>query len=221
MEYDKEQVVASMIQRFVELQDQKVLEIGCGDGEVSALLAPKAGEYIAIDLDRKQMSNAILTNRDVDFRVGNGEALEFQDASFHVVLFTLSLHHQNSHLALEEAHRVLTENGHLIILKPTADGELQQFFHLFDDETEKLAHALNEIGRSDFEVVDQETFCAIMEFNNRDELCHYPFGRASINPEEDDRILKTLQQLQDPPSDEEPIFFHDKINIFSLRKRSF
>jgi len=39
MDYDKEQIEINMIYRFVDLHEQKVLEIGWGDGHVSRLLA--------------------------------------------------------------------------------------------------------------------------------------------------------------------------------------
>ena len=219
MDYDKEQIEIKMIKRFVDLQDQKVLEIGCGDGHVSTLLAPKAREYVAIDPDRQRIRKATSTMTHVDFRIGNGEALEFEDASFQVVLFTLSLHHQDSRLALKEAHRVLTENGQLVILEPATDGELQQFFNLFDDETDALTNTLNVIDRRDFEIKQRETFYTVMKFNNQDELCSYEFDRNHIHPDDRDRIIETLQQLQGSITDIEPIHLRDKIHIFSLRKK--
>jgi len=219
MDYDKEQIEIKMINRFVDLHDQKVLEIGCGDGHVSRLLAPKAREYVAIDPDRQRIRKAMSTGAPVDFRIGTGEALEFEDASFQVVLFTLSLHHQDSRLALKEAHRVLTENGQLVILEPTTDGELQQFFNLFDDETNALTNTLNVIERCDFEIKHRETFYTVIKFNNQDELCGFEFDRNQIHPDDRDRIIETLQQLKGPITDIQPIHLRDKIHIFLLRKK--
>jgi hypothetical protein len=55
------------------------------------------------------------------------EALEFEDGSFPINLFTLSLPYQESYLALKEAHRGLTANGQLIITEPLANGGLTIF----------------------------------------------------------------------------------------------
>ena len=209
----------TMIEKFVDLHDQKVLEIGCGEGRVSILLDPKAREYVAIDPDTDSIMKATAAKSKVDFRIGSGEALEFEDASFQVVLFTLSLHHQDSRLALEEAHRVLIENGQLVVLEPAVDGEFQQFFHLFEDETDALVEASDMIARSDFELHNRETFHNVMTFRDQDELCSYPFDRKTIHPDDRDRILEKLQQLQGPITDGQPIRLHDNIHIFALRKK--
>jgi ubiquinone/menaquinone biosynthesis C-methylase UbiE len=219
MEYDKAQVEIEMIHRFVELTDRKILEIGCGDGHVSKLLAPKAREYVAIDPDERRIRKALSTATDVDFRIGSGETLEFEDASFQVVLFTLSLHHQDSRLALKEAHRVLTEKGQLVILEPATDGELQQFFNLFDDETDKLINTLKVMEASDFEIKHRETFHILITFDDQEELCSYEFDRNEIHPDDRYRILEILEQLQGPVSDIHPIHLRDKIHIFSLQKK--
>jgi ubiquinone/menaquinone biosynthesis C-methylase UbiE len=218
MKDDQEQKEIKMIEQCIDLHDRNVLEIGCGEGRISALLAPNARTYVAIDPDPQRIRKASSAMPHVDFRIGTGEALEFEDASVHVVLFTLSLHHQKSRLALQEAHRVLIENGQLVILEPAIDGELQQFFHLFDDETNRLMKALNVIKSSDFEIEHQETFHTVMEFDNQDELCSYPFDRDHIRSEDRERIVQMLQQLQGPITDAQPIRLHDKIHIFSLRK---
>lgn len=218
MDYDKENTEIKMIRKFVDTLYKKVLENGCGDGRISTLLAHKARRYVAIDPEQS-IRKAKPSTTNVDFRIGNGEALEFEDSSFHVVLFTLSLHHQDSRLALKEAHRVLTVNGQLVILEPAADGELTQFFNLFDDETDRLTNALNMIENSDFEIEQKEIFCTIMSFDNQNELCSYPFSRDKIQPGDRDRIIETLQQLQGAITDVQPIHLHDKIHIFSLRKK--
>ncbi len=219
MDYDKENIEIKMIEKIFDPQDKKILENGCGDGRISTLLAYKAREYVAIDPDERRIREAKSLTANVDFRIGNGEALDFEDSSFHVVLFTLSLHHQDGCLALKEAHRVLTTNGQLVILEPAADGELTQFFNLFDDETDRLRNALKMIENSDFEIEQKETFCTIMSFDNQDELCSYPFSRDKIQPGDRDRIIETLQQSQGAITDVQPIHLHDKIHIFSLRKK--
>ncbi len=76
------------------------------------------------------------------------------DSLFDLVLFTLSLHHQNSSAALKEAYRVLKNNGKLIIVEPLVKGELQQFFHLFDDETLEIQNAYRSLMDSAFTLKD-------------------------------------------------------------------
>jgi ubiquinone/menaquinone biosynthesis C-methylase UbiE len=220
MEYDTENKAFEMIEQFVALQDQKVLEVGCGEGRMSKLLAHKSRKFIAIDPDEQSIEKAKSENANVDFRIGSGEALEFEDGSFPIILFTLSLHHQESRLALKEAHRVLTANGQLIILEPLANGELTKIFNLFDDESERILDALNRLKNSDFEIERKETFFTVMTFNDLDELCNYPFGRSKIQPEDRDLIIEILQQLRAPVTSSKPIHLHDDSQIFSLRKKN-
>ena len=220
MEDDTKNIALEMIEKFVSLQDHKVLEIGCGEGRMSKLLAPKSRKYIAIDPDEQSIEKAKSEIPDVDFRIGSGEALEFEDGSFPIILFTLSLHHQESCLALKEAHRVLSANGQLIILEPLPNGELTQIFNLFDDETERILNTLNIIENSDFKIERKETFFTVMSFNDLDELCNYPFGRSKIQSENRDRIIEIFQQLQGQVTSTKPIHLHDDCHIFSLRKKS-
>ena len=220
MEYDKINKAIDMIEQFVALQDQKILEVGCGDGRMSKLLAHNARKYIAIDSDEQSIEKAKSEIQNIDFRVGSGEALEFEDESFPIILFTLSLHHLESNLALKEAHRVLTAHGQLVILEPLANGEVTQIFDLFDDESERILDAWNMIQNSDFEIERHETFFTVMSFNDLDELCNYPFGRNTIQSEDRYRIIETLQQLQGLVASMKPIHLHDDSHIFSLRKKS-
>jgi ubiquinone/menaquinone biosynthesis C-methylase UbiE len=149
MEYDKINKAIDMIEQFAALQDQKILEVGCGDGRMSKLLAHNSRKYIAIDPDEQSIEKAKSEIPNVDFRIGSGEALEFEDESFPIILFTLSLHHSESNLALKEAHRVLTADGQLVILEPLASGEVSKIFDLFDDESERILDAWKMIQNSE------------------------------------------------------------------------
>ena len=217
MEYDKEHKVIQMIEQYLDCHGQDILEVGCGEGHVSAWLAPKARKYIAIDLDPEQLEKARSAHPEVDFRIGNGQALAFAEGSFSRVLFTLSLHHQESRVALQEARRVLTEDGCVVVVEPAADGEFQQFFHLFDDETEALTRALTAIRQSGFELKKNETFCTDVNFIDHEELCNYPFDRPIHQPDGRARILDTLRRLRGSFLEGQPICLYEKLHIFLLR----
>jgi ubiquinone/menaquinone biosynthesis C-methylase UbiE len=105
------------------------------------MLARDTRRYIAIDPDREAVAKARQQSGNAQFFIGSGENMPLGDSSFDRVIFILSLHHQNSRQALLEAHRVLAPGGRVIILEPSAKGEFQQFFHLFDDETAALTYS--------------------------------------------------------------------------------
>ena len=221
MDYDQNKIILKKIDLYIDLTGKKILEVGCGEGNISILIASKAREYIAIDPDRQSIAKAKSNKSDVDFRIGNGESLEFEDSSFHTVLFTLSLHHQNSQKALQEARRVLVEDGHLVILEPVVDSEVTQFFSLFNDETNRLMGALKAIDNCQFKLENKETFSTFMEFSHLEELCDFHFDRDHNHLSDRDRIIEKLQQLQWPINNAEPIRLSEELHIFSFRKKRY
>lgn len=220
MEYDTEQLTTKRIQQYTEFKNKIVLEIGCGSGEISSLLANDTEQYIGIDPDIKAIYDAGQTygNEKVDFRIGRGESLTFPDSQFDLVLFILSLHHQNSSLALKEADRVLKEKGILVVIEPSTEGEFQQFFHLFNDETHEIQTAYQNLIKSKFMLEHEDTFNAIVRFEDKEDLCRYSFDRETITPDDADRIIEKLGQLQPGSAEHPPIILIDKIYIYLLTK---
>jgi ubiquinone/menaquinone biosynthesis C-methylase UbiE len=219
MERDIKNLEIPTIERLVDVRGKKVLEIGCGDGRITAHIAGKAKEYTAIDPDSHGIATAKANIKGVDFRVGSGENLELTNSSFDVVLYSLSLHHQDSRLALREAHRVLRRQGQLVVLEPAADGELQQFFNIFHDESEALEDSLKVINTGDFTINRQETFYTDWVFDNKEDVYNYDFGGQEYGIDIDDRIIEKMNKQLGEKLDDRPIYLRDKLNIFSLTKK--
>ena len=94
----------------------RVLEVGCGPGHLAIRLAQRGFDVIGIDLDpamiRRAVVNADRTNRSNPGRpelyVGDVADLPFPDASFDIVVSTLSMHHwADPKRGLAEIGRVL------------------------------------------------------------------------------------------------------------------
>ena len=218
MKYDTEQRTVRMIKRQSVFKKKTVLEIGCGRGRISSLLADDTKQYIGIDPDNNAIREAKASFGNVDFMTGSGEALAFGDSFFDLVLFTLSLHHQNSGAALKEAHRVLKDNGNLIVVEPSVKGEFQQFFHLFDDETRAIENAFCGILKSAFALEAQDTFDATVRFEDKIDLFQYDFDREQKAAGDQDRIMNKLEQLQPGASCLSPIILKDTLDIYRLAK---
>ncbi len=219
MIYDKDNLQMAMIQGFAAPTGCTVLEIGCGEGGLSAMLARDTCCYIAIDPDTAAVAKARQQTGNAQFFIGSGETLPFGDASFDRVIFILSLHHQNSRQALMEAHRVLTPTGRVIILEPLAEGEFQQFFHLFDDETDALTSAVHAIRHSPFDLIRQEEFAVPAEFDDLADLYQYPFDQSPADDTGRSKILAKLQQFRKDIREGHNIQLFDTIHIYSLVKR--
>jgi ubiquinone/menaquinone biosynthesis C-methylase UbiE len=103
----------------------RLLEVGCGPGRLSILLARRYGlDVTGLDLDpamiERARANADRSGnrgaRQPSFLVGDVSSLAFPDESFDVVVSTLSMHHWSDPTAgLTEIGRVLRPNGRALV----------------------------------------------------------------------------------------------------------
>jgi len=218
MIYDKDNLQLTMIQGLAATDGCSVLEIGCGEGRLSVMLARGTCRYIAIDPDTSAVAKARQQTGNARFFIGSGETLPFGDASFDRIIFIFSLHHQNSRQALVEAHRVVAPAGRVIILEPAADGEFQQFFHLFHDETGALESAVHAIHHSPFALIRHKVFAVPADFDDLADLCQYTFGQDPADDAAPARIRAKLQQFQGGITEGQRIQLFDTIHIYALVK---
>jgi SAM-dependent methyltransferase len=94
----------------------KFLEIGCGTGNVSSFLAKKGYEVVGCEYYKEALDIAWSGFAKVQ---GSALALPFPDVSFDVVgLFDVIEHFENETPLLKEAHRVLKQDGLLLLAVP-------------------------------------------------------------------------------------------------------
>ena len=107
-------------------------DIGCGTGQVSALVARHVAQVIAIDgsIDMVQAARLRLKGaHHVDVRRGDIEALPIDDAQLDVAIVALVLHHvPDPGRALSEVRRVLKPRGRVLVVDmlPHDRAEYQQ-----------------------------------------------------------------------------------------------
>ncbi|MDQ3381301.1 MAG: class I SAM-dependent methyltransferase [Actinomycetota bacterium] len=100
--------------RIAEAAPERVLEVGPGPGELSERMATELGaEVVAIDVSERMVE--LCRARAVDARLGDVQALAFEDASFDLVVAAWVLFHpEDLDRALSEIARVLRPGGRLI-----------------------------------------------------------------------------------------------------------
>jgi len=200
------------IEEFVELGGREMLEIGCGDGRLSSLLANKVKSLTAIDPDKSMINLACKEISGVDFRVGYGERLEFNDKTYDIVLFSYSLHHQDCVKALDEAKRVLRDNGIILIIEPSTEGEYTQFVSIFqEDEINRLNTTLAYIKSRNFGISRQDVYFVNYHFKDDREL-YYHF-MDSYMVETDTDALEKMKAILGNKKSARPIVIKDKVNI--------
>jgi len=99
--------------------NDKVLDLGCGNGRLLDLLKAKKINYIGVDNSSALITLAQKRYPDADFRVGDALKLPFADNYFDKIYSIAVLHHIPSEELrlkfLEEAKRVLRPGGLLIL----------------------------------------------------------------------------------------------------------
>lgn len=95
------------------------LEIGCGDGTQSILLAQICDELISTDIDSSDIPAERLQK--ITFQAADAQSLPFPDGHFDLVFSSNVLEHiDNLEIALEEMQRVLSSDGIMIHVLPNA-----------------------------------------------------------------------------------------------------
>ena len=97
-----------------EVRPRRVLEVGCGPGEASERIGRELGaEVIAVDTSARMVELA--RARGVDARIGDVQALAFDNGSFDCALAAWVLFHAaDLERALAELARVLRPGGRLV-----------------------------------------------------------------------------------------------------------
>lgn len=98
-----------------------VLDIACGEGYGSALLAGTASTVIGVDVSEAAVAHANASYRlpGLEFRVGTCEAIPLPDAAVDVVVSFETIEHIEAHARfMDEIRRVLRPGGTAIISTP-------------------------------------------------------------------------------------------------------
>jgi SAM-dependent methyltransferase len=105
------------------------LDIGCGKGELSALLAKRANRVIAVDLADKMIEYARSNNSadNIEYICGNILDMVYAPSSFDIIITTATAHHLPYDWLLEFAKEKLRPGGKLIILDLAKPGSITDY----------------------------------------------------------------------------------------------
>jgi len=107
-----------LIYKWLENADV-LLDIGCASGEQSNLFSGKCNKVCAIDPNENLLRTAKKKYPHINFKIGCAEEIPFKNETFDLVVMSDVLEHvENERKSLDEAYRVLKENGALILTAP-------------------------------------------------------------------------------------------------------
>jgi ubiquinone/menaquinone biosynthesis C-methylase UbiE len=103
--------------RLREVAPKRVLDIGCGTGQLAARVRGELGpSVVGCDFSDGMLARARARDRSVGWVRGDAGQLPFADGRFDAVVSTEAFHwFPNPRGALAELHRVLVPDGHLLI----------------------------------------------------------------------------------------------------------
>jgi SAM-dependent methyltransferase len=139
------------IKRSLPAGARRVLEIGCGSGELAASLLQDGLSVVAIDSDR----DCVAAARQLGVDARNAAWPDFDEGQFDVVLFTRSLHHIHPlNQAVQRAADSLPASGRLIV---------EDFaYEVADEKTLRwFANAIGQLDAADLLMKDDDFLNAV------------------------------------------------------------
>jgi SAM-dependent methyltransferase len=123
----------AVIERLAPQPGQRLLDLACGTGAVAELAATTGAEVVGVDiapaLIEQAKERAAERGLDIDYRVGDAEALDFQDGSFDLVTSTCGVMFAPDHQAgAREVARVTKPGGRIALACWTPESGLAKVF---------------------------------------------------------------------------------------------
>ncbi len=132
-----------------------------------------------------------------------------------ILLFYIVLHHQDSDAAIAEAVRVLKQEGEILIIEPTIEGEIQRAFSFVSSENQELIHAQDAVKNSGLKIHNYEIFNATWSFDGKIDLCQSIFDYYKVPF--DNRIAAEIINLTGTRAEDESIELSDELMIQYLK----
>lgn len=159
----------TIIMERLRLDEARVIDVGCGEGWLTQLVAAKSESVIGIDPSTTALARAKAENNatNATYLLASAENLPLDRSCADIVVFYNSLHHVAASVqskAIEETARVLVQGGVLCIVEPVASGAAYELFKPAEDEsavyssTHKLIQAV--AHDSEFQPLQEELFLA-------------------------------------------------------------
>lgn len=115
-----------MYRTMGNLDGKRVLDFGCGTGEISTQLARLGADVLAFDLSpdhlelAKRRASLDGVSDHVSYLVADGENANLPDGAFDFVVAYAVLHHMKLQPALEQIHQALKPDGRAFIVEPVS-----------------------------------------------------------------------------------------------------
>ncbi|WP_426441684.1 class I SAM-dependent methyltransferase [Bradyrhizobium genosp. P] len=111
----------------------RVIDLGCGSGVFTALLAQRGYKAVGLDISPKLVALGRIKFPDVEFVEGDVEHMPFESATFDGVLLSGLVHHfSDPSRCAAEAFRILKPGGSFVAFDPN---RMNPFMYLYRDRS--------------------------------------------------------------------------------------
>jgi SAM-dependent methyltransferase len=194
----------------VEAAPRRVLEVGCGWGELAEWMGRATGaEVIAVDLSSRMVDLA--RERGVDARLGDVQDLPFGDGEFDVAVAAWMLYHvPEVAQGIAQLARVLRPGGRLVAVTNSAHHleELRELVGSGPSPASFTRETGEELLCASFVSIRRTDVDGTVEFADRDEVEAYIRASISMSP-----FVGNL-----PPVVDEPFVARSASSIFVAEK---
>lgn len=169
-------VTAKILALLAAEEVRRVVDIGCGRGDLAAALVRRG--YAVTGVDPSEAALGIARGRapGAEFLQAGAEAIPARAGSFGAAVFLNALHHVPAPQmgpGLAEAWRLLRPGGLLVVIEPLAQGSFFEAMRRIDDETAVRAEA-----RAALERFAESQRCAVVEDATLDRISHFASEEA-------------------------------------------
>lgn len=200
----------------IGLTDKSILEIGCGDGEVTEFLSKSCDKIQAVDTNKELISIARKKVIKAQLFVGSGENLPFKNNLFDLVIFSKSLHHhKNPGLALEGATRVAKLGGEIIIIELVPNTEYQEVLEPVHDEERALKETAEAIRNSKITTLNRDEINSPKKFKDFDNFMQIINER--FTPNKRTKLRQDIESILGKKIEASPLILRAKLDIYRLK----
>lgn len=116
--WDHNRFYHSYIMRMLPASGRRALDVGCGSGEFTRLLADRFTEVLGVDLSLGMIEEASKRNPNprIEYRQDDIEEMKLEKDSFDAIVSIAAMHHTDMNALLPRLRNALKEDGVMVVL---------------------------------------------------------------------------------------------------------